>query len=190
MNASDILSEFGIHAVRRPRRSLADRRRGNRAHILRYRRVDRRENLSKCRSVPAMARRARAETRRTRAAVRRGIARAQGCSRSAGHARSRQNPAGRPRRSSGDDRHLRFRGRSVAPALWPHHRVGTARPSHDGAMAADRSRRDHFRVQFSCRGMGMECRAGARLRRLRDLEAFREDASDRACHARRCSSGP
>ena len=40
--------------------------------------------------------------------------------------RDGQDPSGRPRRSAGDDRHLRFRGRSVAPALRPHDRIANA----------------------------------------------------------------
>ena len=96
------------------------------------------------------------------------------------HARSRQDPAGRPRRSAGDDRHLRFRGRSVAPALRPDHRLRTPRPSHDGDLASGGSGRRHLRVQFSRRGVGVECGAGAGLRRQRDLEAVRENAADGA----------
>ena len=53
---------------------------------------------------------------------------------------SRKDPAGRPRRSAGDDRHLRFRGRSVAPALRPDHRQRAAGPSHDGNLASGRVR--------------------------------------------------
>ncbi|MEI9929663.1 MAG: aldehyde dehydrogenase family protein [Rhizomicrobium sp.] len=34
-----------------------------------------------------------------------------------------------------NDRHLRFRSRSFAPALRPHHRERTPWPSHDGDMA-------------------------------------------------------
>src|SRR5436853_154290 len=39
-------------------------------------------------------------------------------------------------RGAGDDRHLRFRGRPLAAALWADHRFGAAATSHDGAMAS------------------------------------------------------
>ena len=42
----------------------------------------------------------------------------------------------KPRRSAGDDRHLRLRGRPVAPALRPDHRQRAARPPDDRAMAS------------------------------------------------------
>ena len=38
-------------------------------------------------------------------------------------------PAGGPGRGPGNDRYLRFRRRPVAPALRPHHGLGTARAS-------------------------------------------------------------
>ena len=79
--------------------------------------------------------------------------------------RGRQDPPGRPRRSAGDDRHLRFRRRPVAPALRPHHRDRAARPSHDGDVASARRGRHHQRLQFSRRRLGVERRARAGLRR-------------------------
>ena len=92
-------------------------------------------------------------------------------------ARDGQDPRGRSRRSAGDDRHLRLRDRAVAAALRPDHRVGTARPPHDGTVAPARAdRRDH-RVQFSRRGLVVErgdCRG---VRRYRGLEAGRADAA-------------
>ena len=114
-------------------------------------------------SVPGMAR-ACAAPWRTRATARRGIARRQARAWPAGHARGRKNPVRRPRRSAGDDRHLRFRGRSFAPALRPHHRVRTPASSHDGAMASARPRRRHHGFQFSRRGVGVEHRARAGVR--------------------------
>ena len=74
--------------------------------------------------------------------------------------------AGRPRRSAGDDRHLRLRRRPVAPALRPHHRLRAARPSHDGDVAsAGRRSAIITRLQLSRRGLGVERRARAGLRR-------------------------
>ena len=60
--------------------------------------------------------------------------------RPARHARDRQDPVRRPRRSAGDDRHLRLRGRPVAPALRPDHRHRAAGPPHDGDVASARRR--------------------------------------------------
>ena len=48
--------------------------------------------------------------------------------------------AGGPRRGAGDDRHLRLRGRSLAPALRPHDRSERPGPSHDGEVASARRR--------------------------------------------------
>ena len=132
------------------------------------------------RSVPRLARRAGAAARRAGAPVRRGAARQQGRARPPRHARSRQDPAGGPRRSAGDDRHLRFRGRSLAPALRPDHRLRASRPPHDGDLASGRPGRGDLRVQLPGRGVGVERGAGAGLRRQRDLEADREDAAHRA----------
>ena len=97
----------------------------------------------------------------------------------AGDAGSRQDRPGRPRRSPGDDRHLRLRGRPVAPALWPDHRQRAARPPDDGAMASARAGAGDQRLQFPGRGVGVERGAGAGLRRPGDLEAERKDPADR-----------
>ena len=123
MHISELLAHFGIkpagdHAVHSPIDGaeigrVAFRRCGSRS-------IRRSRQASKPSTSGAMCRR-------------RGAASWCGCSarncapqggaRPPRHARSRQDPAGRPRRSAGDDRHLRFRGRSVAPALRPDHRV-------------------------------------------------------------------
>ena len=70
-----------------------------------------------------------------------------------------------PRRSPGDDRHLRLRGRPVAPALRPDHRHRAPRPPHDGDLASARRRRRDLGVQFPGRGVVVERRARAGLRR-------------------------
>src|SRR3954470_9959035 len=62
--------------------------------------------------------------------------------------RVRQNHRRRRRGSTGDDRHLRFRRRPVANALWAYDSIGTAEPSLDGAMAPARPGRGNFRLQF------------------------------------------
>ena len=61
---------------------------------------------------------------------------------------------GGPRRSAGDDRHLRLRGRPVAPAVRPDHRLRAPRPPHDREVAPARAgRRDHG-LQLPGRGVG------------------------------------
>ena len=50
-------------------------------------------------------------------------------------------------------------------------------PPDDGAMAPARAGAGDQRVQFPGRGLGVECRARAGLRRSGDLEAEREDAA-------------
>ena len=120
--------------------------------------------------------------------------------RPSGDARIRQDPAGGLRRGAGDDRHLRLRGRPVAPALRPDDRLGAPRPRHARDLAPDgRVRRDH-RLQLSRRALGLERGAGPGLRRSGDLEAIGEDAALRARHrpdlpararpVRRCAGRP
>ena len=74
---------------------------------------------------------------------------------------SRQDRSGGARRGAGDDRHLRLRGRPLAPALRPHHRVGAARPPDDGDMAPARRGRRHHGLQLPGRGLELELGAGA-----------------------------
>ena len=92
----------------------------------------------------------------------------------------RQDPAGRSRRGAGDDRHLRLRGRPVAPALRPDHRLRTAGSPDDGDLAPARPGRGDHRLQLSRRRLGVELRARAGLRRHRGVEAVGEDAAVRA----------
>ena len=107
-------------------------------------------------------------------------------SRSARHARDRQDYRRRRRRSAGDDRHLRFRRRSVAHALWPDDSIGAAESSLDGAMASARCRRRDQRFQFSGRGLVVERGAGRRLRRRDGLEGFGKNAAHRDCGHKNC----
>ncbi len=133
--------------------------------------------------VQRVARRTRAAARRTGAAVRRGTARSEARSRRTGHGRVRQDPAGRSRRSAGDDRHLRLRGRSVAPALRTDDGVRTARPRDARNVAPGRRVRHHHRVQLPGGAVVLERGAGDRLRRSGDLEAVGKDAAVGARHA-------
>ena len=77
-------------------------------------------------------------------------------SRQTRYPRDGQDHRRRRRRSAGDDRHLRLRGRPIAPALRPDDSIGTAQPSPDGTMASARSGRGHFCLQFSGRGVVLE----------------------------------
>ena len=70
----------------------------------------------------------------------------------------------RRRRSAGDDRHLRLRGRPVAHALRPDDSIRAPEPSPDGAVASARCGRRHLRLQFSRRRLVLERRAGGGLR--------------------------
>ena len=124
----------------------------------------------------------RAAPRRTGAPVRRGTARREARPRRTGHARIRQDPAGRSRRSAGDDRHLRLRRGSVATALRADDGVGTSRARDARDVASGRRVRRHHRVQLPGAPLVLERGAGARLRRSGDLEAVREDAAVGARH--------
>ena len=109
-----------------------------RMHRTRRRRHRRRRSARGSRGLRGLARRARAAARRARAAARRGAAAREGRARRARHARDRQDRAGGPRRGAGDDRHLRLRGRPVAPALRPHDRIGAAGPPDARDVASAR----------------------------------------------------
>ncbi len=64
------------------------------------------------------------------------------------------------RRSPGDDRYRRFRGRPIAHAVRPHHALRTAPAPHVRAMASARRRGRDFSVQFSRGGLVLECFPG------------------------------
>ena len=134
------------------------------------------------RRLQGLAQGAGAPARRVRPPARRGAARRQGRSRPPRDARSRQDRLRRPRRGAGDDRHLRFRGRPVAPALRPDHRHRARRPPHDGDLASAGRLRRHLRLQLPRRRVVVERGARARLRRQRGVEAVREDPADGARH--------
>ena len=127
-----------------------------------------------------VARGAGPAARRAGAAAGRGTARRQGRTGRAGDAGGRQDHLGRPGRSAGDDRHLRFRRGPVAADLRADHRLGTPRPPDDGNLAPDGAVRRDLGLQLPGRGLVVERGAGAGLRRSGDLEAVGEDAADRA----------
>ena len=72
--------------------------------------------------------------------------------------RGRQDPLRGARRGPGDDRHLRLRGRPVAPARTAAPCLGAARAPADGDLAPARRRRRHLGVQLPGRGLGVERR--------------------------------
>ena len=129
--------------------------------------------------LPDLARGAGAEARRAGARSRQRAARAEGAAGRSRLARDGQDPRRGPRRSAGDDRHLRLRRRPVAAALRPDHRLRAARPPDDGAVASARAGRRHHRVQLSRRGVVVERGARRGVRRPRRLEAGRADAAHR-----------
>ena len=148
----------------RHRGALADRRRLAWAASRSERQGCRRGRQPRARGLPRMARRAGAEARRAGPPARRGAARRQGRPRPPRHDRGRQDRLRGPRRSAGDDRHLRLRGRPVAPALRPDHRHRARRAPHDGDLASARRRRRHLGLQLPGRGLVVERGARAGLR--------------------------
>ena len=181
MTSGDILERLGLTAAALSGGSLSVRSPIDGAEIARIREtpaadmpaiIDRAHNAFLAwREVPG------AEAGRARPPARRGIARLEGGLGRAGDARGRQDRLRGPGRSAGDDRHLRLRRRPLAPIVRSRHRLGASGPSHDRDLASDGAVRDHFRLQFSGRGLVLERGAGARLRRSGDLEAVREDAA-------------
>ena len=131
------------------------------------------------RRVLGVARAAGAAPGRARAAPRRGAPSREGGARRARHARGREDRAGGARRGAGDDRHLRLRGRPLAPALRPLDRLRASRAPAHGDLASARARRRDQRVQLPGRRLELECGARPRLRRPGDLEAVGADAADR-----------
>ena len=158
-------------------RPLADRRRRDRPHPGDASRRHAGDHRARAQRLSRLARGSRAAARRARAPAWRGIARLEGGPRRAGDARGRQDRLRGPGRSAGDDRHLRFRRRPLAAIVRPRHRLRAPGPSHDRDLASAGPVRDHFRLQFSGRGLVLERGARARLRRSGDLEAVGEDAA-------------
>ena len=126
-----------------------------------------------------MARHARPGARRNRPPARQRPPRAKGRSRQTRLARVGQDSRRRRRRSAGDDRHLRLRGRPIAHALWPDDPIGAPEPSPDGAVASVRRDRRHLGVQFPGRGLVVERGFGGGLRRRHRLEAVGENSAHR-----------
>ena len=98
----------------------------------------------------------------------------------AGHHRGREDHLRGPRRGAGDDRHLRVRRRAVAPAVRQDHRLRASGPPADGDVASARRRRRHHRIQLPGRGVVVERRDRAGVRRHRGVEAVGAHAADRA----------
>ena len=111
-------------------------------------------------------------------AVRRAAGRAQGRHRRADHDRGGEDPVGGPRRGSGDDRHLRLRGRPLAPARGTDDAVRATRPPADGDLAPARRRGRDLGLQLPGRRVVVEHRHRARVRGQRRLEALTDDAAD------------
>jgi saccharopine dehydrogenase-like NADP-dependent oxidoreductase len=107
----------------------------------------------------ALAQRAGTEARRGRAPAGRGAAAAQVGARQPGPEMARSSP--RARRSAGDDRHRRLRGRPVAHALRRADALGASQSPHVRAVApARRGRRDQ-RLQLPGRRVVVERVPGA-----------------------------
>ena len=147
-------------------------RRGN--HLRAGRTHDRRG----CRSVLGVAEHTGARARRAGGPAGRAAHRTQERPGHAGDDRGRQDHLRGAGRSAGDDRRLRFRGRSVPPALRTHHRFRARRAPAGRDLASARcGGRDH-RVQFSGCGVGMERRDSAGVRGHRGVEALGADPVD------------
>ena len=76
----------------------------------------------------------------------------------------------------------------LAPARRPDHAVRAARAPADGDLAPGRGGRGHLRVQLPRRGLGVEHRPRAGLRRHRDLEAVGDHPAGRGRRPPRCST--
>ena len=93
---------------------------------------------------------------------------------------------GGPRRGAGDDRHLRLRRRSLAPALRADDRVGAPGPPHARDLAPARPRRRDQRLQLPGRRVELELGARARVRRSGRLEAVASARRSPRSPASRC----
>lgn len=117
------------------------------------------QNRSGTHSLRRVATGGSAQARRARSVVWRGTSRQQGCPRPVGFDRGWQDRLGRTWRGPGDDRYLRFRGRSVSPALRPYHCYGARRASDDGELASAWRDRNHLCFQFPNRRLGVTQRS-------------------------------
>ena len=106
-----------------------------------------------------------------------------------GQHRGREDHLRGARRDPGDDRHLRLRGRAVAPALRPDDALRAPRPPADGDLAPARRRRRDLRLQLPGRGLVVEHRRRPGLRRPGRLEALRAHPAHLAGLRTRCSPG-
>ena len=156
--------------LQRRRRGRGDRRRPRRLHVL--------------------ARRPWATAGESREAVRAPARGAQGAARGPGDDRGGQDPLRSTGRNSGDDRHLRVRRRAVASARGSHHAVGATRPPAHGDLAPRGCRGCHLGLQLPRRGVVMEHRHRAGVRRQRRVEAVGDDSPSPQSPARRSSTVP
>ena len=169
--AGDVVTASPINGERGRRSRWADARR---------RRRGRRAGAGRVPVAPG----AGARPWRPGQAARRAARRAQGRPRHPGQHRGRQDHLRGARRGPGDDRHLRLRGRPVAPALRPDHALRAPRPPADGDLAPARRGRRDLRVQLPGGGVVVEHRGRAGLRRPRGLEAVGvTPLTSLACHA-------
>ena len=181
MTSEDVLERLGLTAAELSGgslvRPLADRRRRDRPRPRDAGRRHAGDHRARPQRLPRLARGSGAAAGRARASAGEELRAAKEALGRAGHARGRQDRLRGPRRSAGDDRHLRFRRRPVAAAVRPDHRLRAPGPSHDRDLASAGAVRDHLRLQFPGRGLVLERGAGAGVRRCRDLEAVGEDAA-------------
>ena len=98
-----------------------------------------------------------------------------------------QDPLRGPRRSAGDDRHLRLRRRPVAPALRPRPCTASARSHRMYEQWHPLGRgRHHHRVQLPGRGLGLE--RGASPRSAATRSVWKPSHKTPLCARSRCST--
>ncbi len=162
---------------RRRGRRLPDQRRTPQLPGVDRRRWRRRRRRPRPQRLPRMAQRPRTRPRGAGQAPRRAPRRTQGRPRHAHQPRGRQDHLGSARRSPGDDRHLRLRGRSLPAAVRPHHAVRAPRSPAHGDLAPARRRGSHQRLQLPGRRLVLEHRHRLGVRGSGGVEAVRADTA-------------